>query len=112
MRLGKKLSVVSVLGFVASSFCAQPAWGQKQLTVERIYARPSLSGSLYSGLAWTPDGKSLTFLEAKGKEKSLWIVSAATGEKKQLLSAEKLESVLPEDKSKPTQATGLGRRAP
>lgn len=112
MGLGRKLLVNSILGFVAVSLCAQLAWGQKQLTVERIYARPSLSGSLYSGIAWAPDGKSLTFLETKGKDKSLWIVTAATGEKKQLLSAEKLVSILPEDKSKPTQATGLGRRAP
>jgi dipeptidyl-peptidase-4 len=41
----------------------------------------------------------------------MWSVSAANGEKRLLLSAEKLEAVLPEDKSKPTQATGLGRRA-
>ena len=112
MKLGRKLLVLSVLGISAVSFYTQPAAGQKQLTVERIYGRPSLSGSLYSGLAWTPDGKSVSYLETKGKDKSLWIASTATGEKKQLLTAEKLESILPEDKSKPTQATGLGRRAP
>ena len=90
--------------------------GTKQLTVERIYSQPSLGGRLYTGLAWTPDGKSLSYLETKGRgkeaRKELWSISAMTEERKQLLSAEKLESVLPEDKSKPTQATGLGRRAP
>ena len=88
----------------------------KQLTVERIYSQPSLSGRLLSGLAWTPDGASLSYLETKGfgkdARKEMWSVSAASGEKNLLLSAEKLEAVLPEDKSKPTQATGLGRRAP
>src|SRR5215831_19422485 len=88
----------------------------KQLTVERIYSQPSLGGRLFTGLAWTPDGKSLSYIETKGRgkdtKKELWSISAAMGERKQLLSAEKLESVLPEDKSKPTQATGLGRRAP
>src|SRR5215510_10062499 len=84
--------------------------GTKQLTVERIYSQPSLSGRLYTGLEWAPDGKSLSYIETKGRgketRKELWSISAATGERKQLLSAEKLESVLPEDKSKPTQATG------
>jgi len=88
----------------------------KQLTVERIYSQPGLSGKLLSGMSWTPDGASVSYLETKGygKEarKELWSVLAATGEKKLLLSAEKLEAVLPEDRSKPTQATGLGRRAP
>src|SRR5882672_2550178 len=90
--------------------------GGKQLTVERIYSQPSLSGRSLSGMSWMPDGASVSYLETKGygKEarKELWSVFAATGEKKLLLSAEKLEAVLPEDKSKPTQATGLGRRAP
>src|SRR5258708_9738613 len=88
----------------------------KQLTVERIYSQPSLSGRLLSGMTWMPDGASVSYLETRGSgkeaRKELWSVSAATGEKKLLLSAEKLEAVLPEDKSKPTQATGLGRRAP
>src|SRR5260221_276337 len=88
----------------------------KQITLERIYSEPSLSGRLLSGMTWMPDGASVSYLETRGSgkeaRKELWSVSAATGEKKLLLSAEKLEAVLPEDKSKPTQATGLGRRAP
>src|SRR5215475_8817850 len=108
----RKTVYIALMMLLGGGVCFSQTTAPKQLTVERIYARPSLSGSLYSGVAWTPDGKSLTYLETKGKEKSLWIVTAATGEKKQLLTSEKLESILPEDKSKPTQATGLGRRAP
>jgi len=116
MEFKKIVCVAAVLAASASLCFAQAAPSYKELTVERIYSQPSLSGRLLSGLAWTPDGKTLTYLETKGRgkeaRKELWSISAATGERKQLLTAEKLESVLPEDKSKPTQATGLGRRAP
>ncbi|HXJ47473.1 MAG TPA: DPP IV N-terminal domain-containing protein [Candidatus Dormibacteraeota bacterium] len=107
---------VVIGGFCAGVVAQNTGTNGKPLTVERIYSQPSLSGRLLSGMSWTPNGASVSYLETKGygKEarKELWSVSAATGEKKLLLSAEKLEAVLPEDKSKPTQATGLGRRAP
>jgi dipeptidyl-peptidase 4 len=90
--------------------------GGKALTVERIYSQPSLSGRLTRGLAWTPDGKGLSYFETKGSGKEakteLWVMDAASGERRLLVAAEKLESILPPDTSRPTQATGLGRRAP
>lgn len=114
MRIWRNAAFAVAL--LAVSCAGADAQAGKELTVERIYSQPSLSGRLYTGLAWSPDGKTLTYLETKGRgkeaRKELWSVSAATGERKLLLSAEKLEAVLPEDKSKPTQATGLGRRAP
>jgi dipeptidyl-peptidase-4 len=39
-------------------------------------------------------------------------MDVATGQRRMLLSADKLESVLPPDSEKETQATGLGRHAP
>jgi dipeptidyl-peptidase-4 len=39
-------------------------------------------------------------------------MDAASGERRLLVAADKLELILPADSSKPTQATGLGRRAP
>ncbi|HXM90166.1 MAG TPA: DPP IV N-terminal domain-containing protein, partial [Candidatus Dormibacteraeota bacterium] len=106
----------------------------KQLTVQRIYSEPSLSGHTLRGLAWTPDGKQISFLDAKrfdaegnaeggvenerhGKQKkennaALWIVDAASGERRMLLSGERLASMLPQSSSAPSQATGLGRHAP
>jgi dipeptidyl-peptidase 4 len=88
----------------------------KGLTVERIYSQPSLSGRLTRGLAWTPDGKELSYFETKGSGKEakteLWTRDAASGEQRLLVAANKLESILPADTSRPTQATGLGRRAP
>src|SRR6476646_7459174 len=110
-------ALILVSGGLCAGATAQNAGTDgKPLTVERIYSQPSLSGRLLSGMTWAPDGASVSYLETKGygKEarKDFWFAAAATSEKKLLLSAEKLESVLPEDKSKPTQATGLGRRAP
>ena len=92
------------------------AAGGKALTIERIYSQPSLSGRLTRGLAWTPDGKRISYFETKGSGKEakteLWVIDAASGERRLLVAADKLESILPVDTSRPTQATGLGRRAP
>jgi len=94
----------------------QPAGASKALTVERIYSQPSLSGRLTRGLAWTPDGKGLSYFETKDFSKDakteLWVMDAASGERRLLVPADKLESILPVETSRATQATGLGRRAP
>src|SRR6266478_1727612 len=88
----------------------------KALTIERIYSQPSLSGRMTRGLTWTPDAKQLSYFETKGSGKEakteLWVVDAANGERRLLVTSDKLESILPAESSKPTQATGLGRRAP
>ncbi len=105
------------------------------LTVERIFSEPSLSGHALRAIAWTPDGKRVSFLEArtppvdtpavaarnehepKPKPKKeinadLWIVDCASGDRRVLVSGDRLTSMLPENSSAPTQATGLGRHAP
>jgi len=124
MTLNRRFAFTQVLlaasafsvSFAPSVAAQTSGGGPKELTVDRIYSQPSLSGRLTRGLAWTPDGKRLSFFESKGSEKEakaeLWTMDAATGEKRLLISAEKLEALMPVDKSKPTQATGLGRRAP
>jgi len=81
-----------------------------ELTVDRIFAQPSLSGRLTRGIAWAPDNKRLSYFETKGSGKDvkpeLWAMDAATGERTLLVSTEKLESALPAAPSKETQATG------
>src|SRR6266852_6149533 len=112
------LSALALVAFLSPPFAAQqPATASgKALTVERIYSQPSLSGRLTRGLAWTPDGKGLSYFETKGSGKEakteLWIMDAANGQRRLLVASDKLESILPGDTSKPTQATGLGRHAP
>jgi dipeptidyl-peptidase-4 len=112
------LSVFALVAVLSPSSAAQqPAAAPgKALTVERIYSQPSLSGRLTRGLVWTPDGKELSYFETKGSGKEakteLWVMDAASGERRLLVASDKLESILPVDTSRPTQATGLGRRAP
>ena len=102
--------------FAPFSVAQQPTGAEKALTVERIYSQPSLSGRLTRGLAWTPDGKGLSYFETKGSGRDakteLWVMDAASGERRLLVASDKLESILPAETSRPTQATGLGRRAP
>ena len=98
-------------------FCAAPSGGQEQqglLTVKRIYGQPSLSGRLNRGVEWSADGKLVSFIETTGQGKNakseLWTLDAASGKRQLLVSSEKLETVLPAEKTKQSQATGLGRR--
>src|SRR6266850_2204906 len=110
-------AVLLLSAFFSSSTTAQQlATSGKALTMERIYSMPSLSGRLTRGLAWNPDGKQLSYFETKGSGKEakteLWVMDATNGERRLLVAVDKLESILPADSSKPTQATGLGRRAP
>src|SRR5712692_7186299 len=124
MSLRRRVSFFSVVlatllhsaFFASSSVAQQPTGAGRVLTVERIYSQPSLSGRLTRGLVWTPDGKGLSYFETKGSGKEakteLWVMDAASGERRLLVAGDKLESILPADTSRPTQATGLGRRAP
>jgi dipeptidyl-peptidase-4 len=105
------------------STTATPMWAQQPsamtsqaLTIERIYSQPSLSGRLTRGLAWTPDGKLLSYFEdrANGKnvETELWILDTSSGERRMLISSDKLQTILPGDLPKATQVTGLRRPPP
>jgi len=88
----------------------------RQLTVDRIYSQPSLSGHLTRGIAWSPDGKRLTYLETKGSSKDakteLWVLDPSSGERSLLISSDKLDTILPPPATNKSQATGAGRLAP
>jgi dipeptidyl-peptidase-4 len=108
-------AVVPNAPLVAQQAAATPA-KPGELTVDRIYSQPSLSGRLTRGIAWSPDSKQLSFFESVGAGREakveLWSMNPATGERKLLISADKLESILPPPPAKQSQATGAGRRAP
>ncbi len=91
---------------------AQPG----ELTIDRIYGQPGLSGRLTRGIAWSPDGKRLTFLDTKGMGKDakteLWALDVTSGERSVLISSDKLEAIFPAPPSRQSQATGAGRHAP
>ena len=70
---------------------------QEPLTIERLFASPSLSGATPSGVQYSPDGKRVTFLKARedeGNRYDLWQFDVATGEQSLLVDSKLLE---PED---------------
>ena len=89
----------------------QPREISNQLTVERIYSAPSLSGRILRDTVWSPDGKLLTYLDDRGGRPEIWAVDATTGRRHALVDAGHLRDVLlpPESRG---QQTGLGRLSP
>ena len=87
-----------------------------ELTVDRIFRAPSLSGHLNPGLTWTPDGKRLSYVETVGTGKDarreLWVVDATTGQRSALVPGDKWDAALTNPAAANSQATGLGRHAP
>jgi dipeptidyl-peptidase 4 len=113
-RIWQKLSWITLLGAFAtpSALAQSQAVATKQLTVERIYGAPSLSGNLTEGIEWEPDGKRFSYFEngplAKGATE-LWTMDAATGERRVLVNSQVLRSSFQGQKESEIQATGLGR---
>jgi len=106
-------------------FAAAPAWaqsqaapttGRKAITVERIYGQPSLSGTLTSGLEWSPDGKLLSYFHRTGEgpeaKTDISVIDVSTGERRVLVDADKLKSLLAPAAQPRGQQTGLGRITP
>jgi dipeptidyl-peptidase-4 len=93
-----------------------PAPAKKELTLERVFGAPSLFGRSTQGIEWAPDGKRFSYLDRRGYGPSavveLWTMDAATGERKALVNAETLKAVTQPEKTRTTQATGLGRVRP
>jgi dipeptidyl-peptidase-4 len=114
--LGTLFSPFGLLAQQTTSSRTAAAVQPGELTVDRIYGQPSLNGHLTRGLSWSPDGKKLSFLETKGMGREaaieLWAMDPSSGERSLLISAEKLEQVLPPPPARQSQATGAGRRAP
>ncbi len=98
----RKLLIVGFCGLVACamlisadprielSAAQQPGETRSQLTVERIYSAPSLSGRILRDTVWSPDGKLLTYLDDGGGRPEIWAVDATTGRKHVLVDAEHL----------------------
>jgi dipeptidyl-peptidase-4 len=97
---------------LAQSAAAQTQSG-KEITIERLFNTPSLGGRLTQGIEWAPDSKRFSYLDRQGSGVDavlqLWTMNAATGERKVLVNAETLKSVMQPEKAKTSQSTGLGR---
>jgi dipeptidyl-peptidase-4 len=68
------------------------------LTIEALYQPGGLGGPAPENFAWSPDGTKLSYVQRdeKGEKGELWFTDAATGEKKVLVSAEKLAALAPD----------------
>ncbi|MGB6429874.1 MAG: DPP IV N-terminal domain-containing protein [Candidatus Acidiferrales bacterium] len=99
----------------AAAARAQEAKPPSPLTVERIYSAPSLAGVELTDLAWSPDGSHLTYMQdgeaGGGGRPEMWIVDAATGQRKLLLDQDHVTKLLGPPISR-GQQTGLGRVTP
>ncbi|NQD38551.1 S9 family peptidase [Permianibacter sp. IMCC34836] len=63
----------------------------EQLTLERLYQDPSLSGPVLQGAQFSPDGERITFLRAtEGDRQDLWQYQTGSGEISQLVDASAL----------------------
>lgn len=108
--------LIRLCTFALAFACSAAGQQRRELTVERIWGQPSLSGSLKAEVEWSPDGKRLSYLETSGRGKdartSLWVMDVASGERRVLVDAEKLEQFPPPPSGATTasrQRTGGGR---
>jgi dipeptidyl-peptidase 4 len=87
-----------ILGFVASRPSGAQTAPTKPLTIEELFQPGGLGGRGPENVEWSPDGSKLSFVQRDdtGEKGELWYVDAATGEKKVLVSAEKLASLAPD----------------
>jgi len=79
------------MGLVAMSLAAPVSAGD--LTLERVFASPSLSGPFPRAVKLSPDGKYATLLKNRPDDKDrfdLWSVDVATGTSKMLVDSTKL----------------------
>lgn len=117
--VGKKFAAAIVSSVFFTLACSIAIAGQTrssgaQLTVERIYGAPSLSGELTEGVQWSPDSTRVSFIQTDSGDSSqneLWVMNAATGQKTVLLKATQLDRFLQPEKAAAIQSTGLGRIA-
>jgi dipeptidyl-peptidase-4 len=93
-------AVVASFSFLS---CKREVWAQsspplKPLTIEALYAPGGLGGRGPETFEWSPDGAKLSFVQRndEGEHAELWYVDATTGEKKILVSASKLASLVPD----------------
>ena len=108
------LAVITALS-LSTAVRAQDAAAKKPLTVERIFGSSALNGQLTRGIAFSPDGRRLSYLASSGSGKDakteLWEMDTQKGERHVLIAADKLTAALQPSNAPASQATGLGRRA-
>lgn len=79
---------------MAQSTASSP---QKDLTIPEIFSDSGITGHPPESVQWSPDGSKLSFLlrNDSGEHSQLWYVDASTGQKKVLVTENKLNSLAP-----------------
>ncbi len=83
------MRLLIALAMLTSAVCANA----EQLTIERIFADPALSGELPRALKLSPDGKRVTFLRGRADEQQrldLWALDVASGDTRMLVDSKRL----------------------
>ena len=92
---GRVQMLAGMLFFGASAMLLAQS-EQKPLTIEAMFAPGGLMGRGPETMEWSPDGTKLSFVQRQGDQGDLWYMDTTTGEKKILVSAEKLASLAPD----------------
>ncbi len=91
----KMLELLAAIGMVMTVVPATAAPVPAELTLERIFASPSLSGPTPRGVKLSPDGRTATLLKARPTDRDrydLWAVDVATGTQRMLVDSTKIGS--------------------
>jgi dipeptidyl-peptidase-4 len=83
------LLVLLAAGATPAPLSPAPQAPLEELTVERV-SQPDLSGSVPRGLAWTPDGRRLTYLRPAGAAVDLYAFDPRRGQEELLLRGDSL----------------------
>ncbi|MGH9718158.1 MAG: DPP IV N-terminal domain-containing protein [Candidatus Acidiferrales bacterium] len=105
------LTIFALL-FVAapSPLAARPLFGSaRNLSVERIYSAPSLSGYLTDGVEWEPDSQRISYFDSDDSGEDIATLDVQTGKTGVLVSGSVLAAALPPLLPSTIQSTGLGR---
>jgi dipeptidyl-peptidase-4 len=89
-----RLTLLAALPLIAAAAPA-PTVPQKPLTIDRIFASPSLSGPTPRKVKLSPDGKLATLLKPRADERErfdLWAVDTRTGAERMLVDSKKIGS--------------------
>ena len=90
-----KLALLASALLVGVPVMAQQTPQAQPLTLERVYASPSLGGPRPRVLKLAPNGRLATLLKSRPSDKDrfdLWAVDTATGQSRMLVDSEKLSS--------------------
>jgi dipeptidyl-peptidase-4 len=93
------LRTVALAALLSASSPALAQAPAQKLTPERVFADPSLTGPAARGVAFSPDGRLVTYLKPKDEDQQvldLWAVEAAGGEPRRLVDSRALQ---PEDRT-------------